>query len=249
MDKCFVIQPFDNGNFDKRFDDIFKPAIERAELEAYRIDKDLAVTIPIEDIEKGIAESAICFAEITSDNPNVWYELGFAFACGKQVVMVCVDERSKFPFDIQHKSIIRYSTGSKSDFEKLEEKIYSKILAIKHKITKIDILNTSPVIETEGLNSHQIALLILIMENSVRIDDETSVYNIETEMGKAGYTNVATKIAFRTLERLKMIEINTRNDNWGDGSEYYTCKLTNEGENWILSNQNLLKFRKEDPII
>ena len=83
MDKCFVIQPFDKDKFDKRFEDIFKPAIIKADLEPYRIDQDLTVRIPIEEIEKGIKESAICFAEITTDNPNVWYELGFAFASEK----------------------------------------------------------------------------------------------------------------------------------------------------------------------
>ena len=40
MNKCFVIQPFDNDKYDKRFVDIFKPAIEKSGLEAYRIDKD-----------------------------------------------------------------------------------------------------------------------------------------------------------------------------------------------------------------
>jgi len=39
MEKCFVIQPFDNDKFDKRFVDIFEPAIIKAEFDAYRIDK------------------------------------------------------------------------------------------------------------------------------------------------------------------------------------------------------------------
>lgn len=78
MNKCFVIQPFDNDKYDKRFVDIFKPAIEKSRLEAYRIDKDLSVRIPIDEIQRNITESQICFTEITIDNPNVWYELGFA---------------------------------------------------------------------------------------------------------------------------------------------------------------------------
>ena len=125
MDKCFVIQPFDNGTYDKLFIETFKPAIIKAGFEPYRIDKDLSVRVPIENIEKGIVESAICFAEITTDNPNVWYELGYAFACKKDVVMICSDERQgyKYPFDIQHRQIISYKTKSKSDFDNLEENI------------------------------------------------------------------------------------------------------------------------------
>ena len=116
MSKCFVIQPFDKGKFDTRYIDIFEPAIRKAEFEPYRIDNDLSVRVPIDEIEKGISESSICFAEITTDNPNVWYELGFAFACDKDVIMVCSDERQgKFPFDIQHRHIITYKTNSTGD--------------------------------------------------------------------------------------------------------------------------------------
>ena len=74
MKKCFVIQPFDNGTFDKRYTDIFEPAIKKASFEPYRIDKDLSVRIPIDEIEKGITDSEICFAEITTDNPNVKFQ-------------------------------------------------------------------------------------------------------------------------------------------------------------------------------
>jgi len=129
MDKCFIIQPF-NTRFNQRYEEVFKPAIIEAGLEPYRIDQDLSTRVPIESIEKGIKESLLCFAEISTDNPNVWYELGFAFACKKDVVMVCSDERQdNFPFDIRHKQIIKYGTNSVSDFEKLKETIVKKINA------------------------------------------------------------------------------------------------------------------------
>jgi len=89
MPTCFVNQPFDNGKFDKRYADTFYPAIEESDREPYRVDQDPRVAIPIEAIEEGIRDAAICFADITTDNPNVWYELGYAFAAGKAVVMVC----------------------------------------------------------------------------------------------------------------------------------------------------------------
>ena len=62
MDKCFIIQPFDKDKFDRRFEDIFKPAINKANLEPYRIDQDLSVRVPIDEIEKGIKDSSLCFA-------------------------------------------------------------------------------------------------------------------------------------------------------------------------------------------
>jgi hypothetical protein len=245
MEKCFVIQPFDNDKFDKRFVDIFEPAIVNAGFEAYRIDKDLSVRIPIDEIEKGISEGIICFAEITSDNPNVWYELGFAFACNKDVVMVCSDERQgKFPFDIQHRQVITYKTSSISDFNTLRDTITRKIKAFQHKAKTVKQLNTTPVIETEGLKGHEIALLILVMENQISSVEGTSVFSLKNEMDKAGYTGVATSVGITNLKKNNMIETFLQTDNWGNGQDYIACKLTEKGEGWILSNQEQLEFRK-----
>ena len=118
MPKCFVIQPFDGERYDKRYRDVFAPAIENAGLEPYRVDRDPSVDVPIEDIERGIEGSGVCLAEISTDNPNVWYELGYAIAMKRAVVLVCSDERTtKYPFDVHHRKVIQYSTQSLSDFE------------------------------------------------------------------------------------------------------------------------------------
>lgn len=248
MKNCFVIQPFDNDKFDKRYSDTFEPAIAKAGYNSYRVDKDNSVTIPIEDIESKIKESEICFAEISTDNPNVWYELGYAFACGKNVIMVCSDERvGKFPFDIQHKFIIRYKTGSVSDFNELSEKITNKISAIQHKIKTVETLQQTPVKETKGLKSHEIALLIVLMENTISNSDYMSFDYLKGEMRKSGYTEIASSVGVRSLAKLELLEIATEFDQWNNGQEYTVCKLTKSGENWILDNQDKLEFRmKED---
>jgi len=122
----------------------FKPAIEEAGFEPYRVDEDPGVEVPIEDIERGIREAAVCFAEITTDNPNVWYELGYARASLKPVVMVS-ERRQKFPFDVQHRSIIIYDTGSSSDFDTLKTKIIAKLKAIaKTKPVEDDLPKANP---------------------------------------------------------------------------------------------------------
>jgi len=244
MDKCFVIQPFDKDKFDKRFEDIFKPAIIKAELEPYRIDQDLTVRIPIEEIEKGIKESAICFAEITTDNPNVWYELGFAFASEKDVIIVCSEERQgKFPFDIQHRQIIKYSTSSKSDYELLEDTITKKINALRNTSKTVKKLIDTPVVGKEGLKSHEIALLIILMQNHFSIDDSYSATGLKNEMNRSGYTDIAASIGLRTLLQMGMIETLKKDDEQYH-EQYIACRLTEKGVSWIMSNQDQLQFRK-----
>src|SRR5688572_27961490 len=124
------MQPFDGGAFDKRYESIFQRAIAAAHLDAYRVDRDTGTSITIDDIERGIREADICLVEITLDNPNVWFELGYAIACRKEVVLVCSDERkTRFPFDIQHLTILRYSTESPQDYDQLGKAITAKIEA------------------------------------------------------------------------------------------------------------------------
>ena len=246
METCFIIQPFDKDKFDKRFEDIFKPAIIKANLEPYRIDQDLSVRIPIDEIEKGIKDSSICFAEITTDNPNVWYELGFAFACQKDVILVCSEERlNNYPFDIQHRQIITYRTSSKSDYETLEDTITKKINAIRSTSKTVKILNDTPVVEKEGLKSHEIAILILLMENQFSVDDSYSVSTLKIEMGKSGYTDIATSIGIKSLIQKNLVITIKKTEDYYD-AEYFACRLTDKGVDWIMSNQDQLQFRRPE---
>jgi len=248
MDKCFVIQPFDNGKYDKRYSDIFKPAIEKANLYSYRIDKEPNVTIPIQEIEQGITDAAMCFAEITTDNPNVWYELGYAIACKKDVVMVCSEERlGKFPFDIQHRLILTYKTGSTSDFDEIKHKITEKLIALRQTTRTAQSLHSSPVVPTEGLKSQEITLMILVMQNEVSGDNSMPIWTIKQEMQKAGFNDLGTSFALTTLSKKGMIDIIQDYDRYNNNfdNEYKGCKLTELGQNWMLDNENLFTFNNE----
>jgi hypothetical protein len=128
---CFVMQEFDKGRYDRLYDEIFEPAINGANLKPYRVDKDPAASIPIETIAEQITASVACFAELSEDNPNVWFELGFALAKDKPLCLVCSTARAKFPFDVQHRQIIRYPDNPvPSDFAKLKQRITARLVSV-----------------------------------------------------------------------------------------------------------------------
>lgn len=112
MKHCFIMQPFDKGKFDKRYIEIIEPVVIECGYLPYRADRDESAEVLIDTIEKMITASEVCIAEITTDNPNVWYELGYAFAKNKKVIMLCSDERGNadFPFDVRHRNILTYAT-------------------------------------------------------------------------------------------------------------------------------------------
>lgn len=245
LGKCFIIQPFD-PLYNKRCDEIFKPAISKAGLEPYRVDEDPSSQVPIDDIEKGIRESVICFAEITTDNPNVWYELGFAYACEKKVVMVCSDKRDgRYPFDIQHRRIIPYKTDSPSDFNDLSSKITKNAKAFIEKSNVIERLSASPLLETEGLEAYEMALIALVMKSQFLPDDSVSINELIREMEQVGYNQVATSFSVKKLVSKKMLEVfKAENTSWGNQTEEYTaCRLTPTGNAWVLSHEKQFQFK------
>lgn len=139
--RCCVFQPFDSGgDFDKRFEDILVPAIEDSGMEPYRVDRDASAIIPMDTLHQVIRSSVVCLADITTRNANVMYELGYAIASNKDVVLISGHSSEKFPFDVQHRSIISYSTESTSDFEKLKNSITAKIDESKHGVRDLDSL-------------------------------------------------------------------------------------------------------------
>lgn len=245
MSRCFVMQPFDGGAFDKRYDDVFAPAIKEAGLEAYRVDRDPSVSIPIDDIESGIINSKLCLAEITTDNPNVWFELGFAIAVPKEVILVCSDERrSKFPFDVQHRNIIRYKTESPQDFTQLKENITTRIKAVLNKQNEISkVSKISPVADTEGLSQHELVALVTVMQNSFISQDGATPYKVKEDMNNAGFTDIAVSLALRSLSQQAMIMTQTFSDSYGN--DYLGYSVTPKGSDWLLNHQELLILRKE----
>lgn len=242
---CFVIQPISDDTFTKRYDDVYAPAIEKTGLKAYRVDLDASVKIPIQEIEQKIKDATLCFAEITKDNPNVWYELGYAFASEKDVVMVCEKSRGgKFPFDIQHKSIITYDTQSTSDFTKLSENITAKASAYlkEQKITKK--IQKTPIQETDGLQSYELAIMAFIIGEQYTDEVEVSVWHLRDKIIKSGFNETAFTFGLRGLKTKGFISTNMGYDNFNN-HDFPVCKLTESGFAFAQKNLHLFDLAQQ----
>ena len=244
MGKCFVIQPFDRGKFDKRFDDVFAPAIEEAGLEPYRVDRDPGVTIPIEQIATQIAAADACLCDITTDNPNVWFELGYAIASQREVVLICADERKvAFPFDVQHRAIIKYTTESPSDFHKLKEQVRDRLVAMMQKRTALEAVGAITSVATlEGLEQFEIAALIAVAQQMDHPDDGASAYVVRQDMETAGFTKLAATLGLRSLLDKGLLQTKVLRD--VDDSSYTAYQLASEGVRWLFENKGRLSLKK-----
>ena len=127
-DTCFVVQPFAMpfGNY---YTKIYKPAIEKAGLTPVRADADIFATGKIIDqVWRGIKAAKVLVAELTTRNPNVFYELGLAHALRKPVVLVSSNEED-VPFDLKHIRVIYYDMTDPFWGQKLIDKVAENIVS------------------------------------------------------------------------------------------------------------------------
>jgi len=131
-DSCFVMMPF-AAPLGDYYSKIYKPAIEKAGLRAVRADADIFGTGKIIDqIWAGINSAKVLVAELTTRNPNVFYELGLAHALEKPVVLISSNE-ADIPFDLKHIRVIYYDMTDPFWGSKLLDKVAENILsAIEH---------------------------------------------------------------------------------------------------------------------
>lgn len=131
-DTCFVMMPFSSplGNY---YELIYEPAIKKAGLKPVRADDDIFGTGKIMDqVWSGITNAKVLVAELTTRNPNVFYELGLAHALKKPVVLVSSNEED-VPFDLHHIRVIYYDLNDPFWGQKLISKVAENILsAIKN---------------------------------------------------------------------------------------------------------------------
>lgn len=148
---CFVIMPFE-GWFNSYYEKIYLPAIKEAGIIAIRADDLNRVGNIVNDIWKKTKEADIILADLTGQNPNVFYELGLAHAMSKPVIIITasIDD---VPFDLRSQRVIEFDKNLPNWGNKLKEKI---IVTLKE-VLRSPIDDELPVFNEEP-EAHQVKL-------------------------------------------------------------------------------------------
>jgi hypothetical protein len=116
---CFVIMPIgkqgtkEHKQFKAIFDSVIKPAVEIDDdgkptgLRCERADQEIRTgNIPRDIIEK-LASAEIVIADLTTKNPNVFYELGVRHSLKQKTIMIA-QSMDEIPFDVSNYRTIIY---------------------------------------------------------------------------------------------------------------------------------------------
>ena len=246
---CFVIQEFDDGGkFDKRYNETIEPALIDAEVEPKRADKILGLQPVIQKIEIAIQQASICVAEVSTDNPNVWLELGYALANNRPAVILCDKNiRDKLPFDIQHRPVIFYNTDSRSGYDELERRIKEEVTG---QIEQDKNVASTPTIkdgadELGDLKDYEVAILSVLLASWPRNSDGISYWELEMTLKSTTHNALALSLGINNLIQKELLE---KSIQWeGTENEAFTYRITPNGIIWLDKRKDKLELTKDVP--
>lgn len=116
--KCFVIMPFSKTKTCREeewtdiFENILKPAVEKCGFNYVCQRANLRIGNIIRDILDNINKADIVIADLTDQNPNVFYELGVRHALRNRTVLISQNMKH-VPFDLRPYATIIYDYRTK----------------------------------------------------------------------------------------------------------------------------------------
>lgn len=128
--RAFIIMAF-SSPFNEIYTDVIKKACEDNGVEAVRADEIYGPGLIINDVVQEILRSPLIIADITPQNTNVFFEVGYAFALNKPIILLA-ERTTKLPFDISGFRVLFYedSIAGKSKIEQGLQKHIKAILGV-----------------------------------------------------------------------------------------------------------------------
>jgi len=162
--KCFIIMPiadhpnYEQGHFKRVYDHLITPACALCGYEAVRADDNYSSNMIMHDILLKIIQYDMVICDLSTNNANVFYELGLRQAFNKKTVLI-TDGREKTPFDLLGFRYQQYSSSLRVD-------------DVSNDINKI----SNALKATESSQPNEINSIVKLLEiDSAQLDTNTPV--------------------------------------------------------------------------
>lgn len=104
----FVAIPFADA-FTDAYELGIRPAVEEAGMLCGRMDQEFFTGDIVATMTERIRRAEIVIADLSTSNPNVYLEVGYAWAAGRPTILVCHDDTAP-QFDVRGHRHLRYGT-------------------------------------------------------------------------------------------------------------------------------------------
>lgn len=235
---CFIIMPisdsqnYPEGHFTRVYEHLILPAVTLAGFVPLRADDVVKTNYIALDILKQIIESDMVLCDLSSQNPNVLYELGIRQAFNRPVSLI-KDKKTKRIFDIQGFRDFEYDENLRVDnvqqsIEKLSETIKS----------------------TYSSNSDSINSLISLLSLSPAKIDEKTVISKETELILSSLSGIEKRLSTIESDSESSILSSDRTENYIAHSVQSPndTEIIPEGVGELLKVNELEQLNKGDSV-
>jgi hypothetical protein len=199
---CFVMIPF-SERYDRVYRELIVPAVTEAGLTAVRADEISATGFIMEQIRAAIQQSRLCIADVSDRNPNVLYELGFAQAANKSIVLIASDVTG-LPFDIAAMRVIRYGADVATARNALRAAIAAELTS--NRFAEVEQLIAA------GSYRAAIAMAGIVLEHSLRelaskrdvpIRQRATINQLATALARDGVVDVSLRATIEDVAGLR----------------------------------------------
>lgn len=160
---CFVVSPIgaENSETRARSDKVLKHIVRKALEPRYVVERadglNLPGTISIQVVER-VFEADLVVADLSEQNPNVFYELAIRHATKKPAVHI-ISAGENLPFDINQIRAIRFNIADPDSIEEAQHRLTEQVQAIEagqEIITPVQIAQTLASLRTGESRDKQI---------------------------------------------------------------------------------------------
>jgi hypothetical protein len=179
MKTCFIVSPIgDNGsetrdNADKLFRHILKPVCKNCGFEAKRVDQLNEPNSITQTILENLEGADLVIADISSHNPNVFYEIGFRTRTNKPIIHLKA-QGEDLPFDIYNIRTFEYNLADLDSVEEVKGRLERTIEAIN--FPSDEPMDSSDAVQ-ENVTASLFPILYKIIDEIANLQNEVKRNN------------------------------------------------------------------------
>lgn len=223
---CFIVMPFGKKeadgqtiDFDAIYNSVFMPAVnavtlpEGGKLVARRTDQDFFTGDITVEMFRYLEYSRFVLADITSLNPNVFYELGVRHRARQSGTAIFRQIEVKLPFDIAHIKAFAYEYQPEE--KALESRqLITKILAQSLVEDRTDNVIRLAIAQQEQRPRPEVESLRQAAENALRREDYAKAISLLRQATLADLDDVLTPTKLGIL-------LKEHGGHWGEAAELF----------------------------
>jgi len=241
--KVFMIMDFSDETANSAYEHCIKKVCSEFDLEIRRADEVFTTNPVYDDILNEIREASVIIADISTRNPNVYYELGISHLLKQsQTIMITHGNYEELPFDISHFRILHYDDtieGSRS-FETQLKRTLENLLKNYKEIFKDEFELIAKVLVSNNRTVDVIAIIGLEKSTQIVRTNQTLFFEGTNALGLPSAAGTISDDEFQQFVDLDFVSKSSNQFILTEKGRAFVSYLMDKGYDCHVFNEEIL---------